>query len=68
MGDMTIIGSVSVEQYNEGVRATAILGAICDMLRDGTGYASDSIYSILGIKKEGEERCLLDSDPKKEKE
>lgn len=68
MGDMTIIGSVSVEQYNEGVRATAILGAICDMLRSDAAYASADIMAILGIEKKEGKGCSLDLDPKEEKE
>ena len=59
---------VSIEEYNEGVRATAILGAICDLLHGGTSYASDDIKAILGVKIGDREQCLLDLDPKKESE
>ena len=59
---------VPLEEYNEGVRATAILGAVCDMIRSDTDYASDSIKAILGIKKEVNAGCTSDLDQKKEKE
>ena len=59
---------VPLEEYNEGVRATAILGAVCDMIRADTDYASDSIKAILGIKKEVKTECTLDSDLKRAEE
>ena len=59
---------VPLEQYEEGLRATAILGAVCDMIRSGSDYASDSIKAVLGIKKEDIKECTSELDLKKEEE